>query len=469
MQTSPSPSVPLTHMLTGALLIAVTVLVAIREWVHTPALDPITFALWVVLVAALCVMVKPGRRAFVVAAVVLTGLLVWQVPDWQAVVVRALVSGTFIAAFFTALATLRSAAEPSPEIREAGSFLARQPPGRRYLALTLGGTGFALLLNYGSIALLGSLATAAAREEPDEEIRNHRRRRMLLAIQRGFVTSLPWSPLSFSIAITTALIPGGSWAGVFVPAFISAALMTLLGWGLDTVMKPKLKRPAPPRGAPDNHWEKLKPLAWLLGVLVVSVLVLGWITGLRIIALVLVIVPVMALVWTWMQTRSGGLPMRTRLFDYAFREMPGYKSEVLLLMMAGYIGTVGAPLLAPLVKASGFHPEDLPTWLVLVGLVWIVPLLGQFAMNPILAVSLIAPLLPSPDVLGIPPAAIVLAIVSGWALGGISSPFTATTLLTGAFGGVSARQVGVGWNGAYMLALLAVIPVWVLAYAFLFA
>ncbi len=468
MQTSPDPDIPLTHKLTGVLLIAVTALVAIREWGHTALLAPLTFTLWAVLVGVLFIMVRPGRKGFVIAAAVLTVLLVLRVLDWQEVVTRAMISGTFIAAFFAALATLRSAAEPSPEIREAGSFLARQPPGRRYLALTLGGTAFALLLNYGSIALLGSLATAAAREEPDAEIRGHRRRRMLLAIQRGFITSLPWSPLSFSVAITTALIPGATWAGVALPALGTAVLMTFLGWGIDTLFKPRLTTPPPPRGAPDNDWSKLRPLAWLLGILVTSTAVLGWLTGLRIIALVLVIVPVMALVWAAMQARQGGLPVRTRLRDYAFREMPAYKSEVLLLMMAGYIGTVGAPLLAPLVKASGFHPEDLPTWLVLVGLVWIIPLLGQAAMNPILAVTLIAPLLPTAAELGISPAALVTAITAGWALGGISSPFTATTLLTGNFGGVSARHVGVIWNGAYMLVLLVVVPVWVLAYAYLF-
>ncbi|KAA8614103.1 hypothetical protein [Salipiger aestuarii] len=469
MTTLPqSAPTPVLHKLIGLLLIAVTALVTLREWGHTSLADPLTFALWTVLVAVLFPTVRPGRKGFVVVAVALTAMLIWRVPDWQEIVAQAMVSGTFIAAFFTALATLRSAAEPSPEIREAGSFLARQPPGRRYLALTLGGTAFALLLNYGSITLLGSLATAAAREEPDAEIRGHRRRRMLLAIQRGFVTSLPWSPLGFSVAITTALIPGATWAGIILPALGTALLMAFVGWGIDTLFKPRLTTTPPPRGRPDNNWAKLKPLAWLLAILVVSTAVLGWLTGLRIIALVLVIAPVMALAWTVMQVRQGRLPLRIRLRDYAFREMPAYRSEVLLLTMAGYIGTVGAPLLAPLVKASGFHPEDLPTWVVLVGLVWIIPLLGQFAMNPIIVVTLIAPLLPSTAELGISPAALVTAITAGWALGGVSSPFTATTLLIGAFGDVSARHVGVIWNGAYMLVLLAAVPLWVLAYAYLF-
>lgn len=466
-ERGPAMTAPLLHRLTGILLISVTALVAVREWGRTDALDPLAYLLWVILVGALFLQVKPGRKGFVYVALALTAALITKGGDWRGTITAAMHSGTFIAAFFTALATLRAAAEPSEAIRAGGSFLSRQPPGKRYLALTLGGTAFALLLNYGSIALLGSLATAAAHEEPDEEIRNHRRRRMLLAIQRGFVVSLPWSPLSFSVAISTALIPGASWGGVVVPCFITAVIMTLLGWGLDTLFKPRLSHPLPPRGKPEGSWALMLPLLALLAILATSVVLLGAITGIRVVGLVLVIVPIMAFVWTWLQARDGGTPLGERLRDYTFRDMPGYRSEVLLLMMAGYIGTVGAPLLAPLVKASGFHPEDLPHWLVLAGLIWVIPLCGQFAMNPILAVTLIAPLLPTPAELGVSPAVLVSAICAGWALGGISSPFTATTLLIGSFGNVSARHVGLRWNGTYMLVCLVALPLWVLAYAYL--
>ncbi|XCC95065.1 hypothetical protein PVT71_01290 [Salipiger sp. H15] len=443
-------------------MVVITGIVIVQEWHLTGALDWLVVPAVTLLVGVLTLQVAAGRRLFVVAAVLLGLALVWRVEDWQTVLVKAFQSAAFIAAFFAALATLRSAAQQADSIRAAGNFLALQPPGRRYLALTLGGQAFSLLLNYGAIALLGSLATAAAKDEPDAEIRSHRTRRMLLAIQRGFVASLPWSPMSFSVAITTALIPGTSWGSVVLPALGTSALITLTGWALDTIFKPRLSQPVAPRAAPDGSWALMAPLLVLLGLLGVSVLVLQSLTGLRIIAIVLLIVPLMATVWVLMQARDGGAPLRERAAGFAFRELPSYRGEVTLLMMAGFIGTVGAPLLAPLVKASGFHPEDLPPALVLVGLVWIIPLLGQLGMNPILAVTLIAPLVPPAELLGVTPEVVVVAITAGWALGGISSPFTATTLLIGSFGNVSARHVGLRWNGSYMLALLLLLPAWVL-------
>lgn len=455
----------LMNRLAGGLLVLVTFLVMLEEWVGLHGAAPILFIAVLSVTCILTTQVARGRQAFAAVAVALTIALILRGPGWQEVLLRALHSGAFITAFFCALATLRSAAEPAPQIRAGGTFLAKQPPGRRYLALTLGGTAFALLLNYGAIALLGSLATAAAAEEPDLEIREHRRRRMLLAIQRGFTASLPWSPLSFAVAISVALVPGASWGGMLIPALGTALIMTLIGWSLDSIFKPRLSHPAPARKKPEGSWSLMLPLLALLAILVTGTLGLSALTGIRIIGIVLLLVPVMALIWVWLQSRSGGEPLGARVSRFAFVELPSYRGEVVLLVMAGYIGTVGAPLFEPLVRATGFHPETLPPWIVLTGLIWLIPLAGQIGMNPILAVTLFAPLLPTPAALGVPPSAVVAAITAGWALGGVSSPFTATTLLTGSFGNVSARHVGLRWNGGYMLVALVALPVWINLYA----
>ena len=87
-------------------------------------------------------------------------------------------------------------------------------------------------------------------------------------------------------------------------------------------------------------------------------------------------------------------------------------------------------------------------------------------MNPILVVTLIAPLVPSAESLGVQPTAVVVAITAGWALSGVTSPFTATTLFIGSFGKVSASHVGVKWNGSYALITASLLSVWVLVFAY---
>ena len=452
----------------GALLAAITLLVIFNEWSVLPQTLVVLPALVLALVAILAVQVRASRKAFVGVAVILTVALGVSDPGWTGAFAQAIGSAAFIAAFFTALSTLRNVAQTSPAIRKAGRFLAAQPPGRRYAALTAGGQMFALLLNYGAIQLLGALAMANASTEPNVEIRNHRIRRMLLAIQRAFVSTLPWSPLSFAVAISTAVIPGASWAQALIPGLITSVLVAGIGWALDTLFKPRLTV-TPTRTAPEGSWALMLPLFILLGLLVVSVGTLFLATGIRVIGLVTVIVPLMALGWLILQNRGAGPEVSTvrRVRDYLIVELPTYRGEIILLMMAGYIGTIGAQLLAPLMVQTGLDLSSVPPWLILVSFVWIIPLAGQIGMNPILAVTLIAPLIPAPEALGVTPTALVVAITAGWALSGASSPFTASTLMISTFGSIPARRVGMVWNGPFTLVCAVVLSVWVVIYGLL--
>jgi len=206
----------------------------------------------------------------------------------------------------------------------------------------------------------------------------------------------------------------------------------------------------------------------LLGILVISVIGLHAITDVRIVGLVVVIVPVISLVWMTIQhwEHAPARSVATRVGDYVLKELPGYREELTLLMMAGYIGTVGSALLGPMMEQAGLDLSVLPPWVILVAFVWLIPLAGQVGMNPILAVTLIAPLIPGAASLGVTPTAIVVALTAGWALSGASSPFTATTLLIGSFAGISALRVGWVWNGVYTLLCGIILSIWVVLYAF---
>jgi hypothetical protein len=451
--------------LTGIVLLFTTAFAIIVEWHGVRGFGWLA-GLGVILFLVIATpRVAWSRRIFVVIAGVLVASAWATRADWLEALEAALRSAAFIAAFFTALTCLRYASSASPAVARCGRFLAEQPPGRRYAALTVGGHLFGLVLNYGAISLLGSLAAANAATEPNPDIRTIRIRRMLLAIQRGFVSTLCWSPLAFASAISTSLIPGATWADAAAPCFGSAVIMAGLGWALDTIFKP------PNRGirfTPQGSWWRITPMLVLLATLVTSVASLHVLTGVRVVGVVMVIVPLIALIWLAMQNRGleTPVPLARHIARY-MDEMAGYRSELVLLMMAGFIGTIGSRLLLPVAMAAGLDLAVLPTWLILVGLVWLIPLTGLAGMNPILSVSLIAPLLPSALAMQTTPSAIVLAITAGWALGGASSPYTATTLLIGLFAKVSAWRVGLKWNGLYTVVAGTALSLWVLLYAML--
>ncbi|MEO1469509.1 MAG: hypothetical protein AAFV86_10650 [Pseudomonadota bacterium] len=521
-----APAVPvvpasLASALAGWLLVLTMAMVVADRWIGGwPGI--VADATVAVAVAILVPAVPWGRRIFVALAGALILAALALAPDPTGVIDAGLASGAFIAAFFTAQACLRSVAARSPAIADCGSYIAHQPPGRRYLALTAGGQLFGIVLGYGALSLLGTLAETAAREEANETRRRIRRRRMLLAIQRGFVSTLPWSPLAFAVAITTALLPGISWSAMVLPCLVSGVVLAGTGWALDSLLKPRV--PGPPAVfEPDaRSWRQaLAPLVVLLALMggaVAGVATLGAVSAP---IAVMIVVPPLALAWIAVQTggdpAAGGAPPRHAAgplagplaaaapvaaavaaaappvatgpppppaaaapagpaswsdrrgamagwaITYVTRELPAYRGELVLLVMAGVIGTIGGRLAAPAIAAGGLDLAVLPAWQVLMILLWAVPVAGQAGMNPILAVSLLAPLLPSAESFGTTPVAVAVAITAGWSISGVTSPFTATTLIIGSFGRVSATHVGLRWNALYTAITGVLLSAWTLA------
>lgn len=447
-------------LLTGVLLTAIANEYAQAAWLGA--------ASSLLAAATVAVAVVRGDRSQRIFALIGLGLVAWSaaaLPGWRAATATALGRGGLVIALFTALTCLRGAAMRSPGIIACGRFLARQPPGRRYVALSIGGHLFGLVLMYGAIALLGSLAAESTRGDPDPRLGAQRTRRMMVAIQRGLASTLCWSPLGFSMIITLAVVPGARWSEAVAWCLISAALLLVGGWALDTAFKPRLKVPPAVRPPETERWlTALRPLLVLLAVVMAGVAALWKLTGVEIIGAVMTVVPLAAILWVALQPPAAG-DSRLRSSGrhvawFVGQELPAYRGQVVLLFMAGFIGSLGAALLVPMARAQGFDLSAVSPMLLLAAMVWVIPLTGQIGMNPILAVSLLVPLLPAPEAMGLSPVPLVVAITGGWALSATTSPFTASVLLAASIGGVSPQRAGIGWNGVYTLVMGSVMTAW---------
>jgi hypothetical protein len=452
--------------LAGFMPAGVVFLMILFEYTGNSTFAFLASVLAVIAVAIFSFGVRASRVMFVLIAIALVLWAALTNTEWMAATALAAQRGAMVMALFTALTAIRNAAISAPAIVECGRFLARQRPGLRYTALTVGGHLFGLILLYGSISLLGTLATESTAREPDPEIRKQRIRRMMIAIQRGFASTLCWSPLGFSMIISVSVVPGASWSAAALPGLVSALMMLMIGWGLDLLYRPQVKRNTHPLET--ERWvTQLRPLLLLLGLVLFGVALLHKVTGVEVIGAVMSLIPLIAILWIAIQqppvgfTRSVNVRQRALLF--VTRELPSYRGEIVLLFMAGFIGSLGAFLLVPLLQAQALDLTTIPPWIIVAVMVWIIPVTGQLGMNPILAVSLLVPILPSPEVMGIPPTAMVVAITAGWALSGATSPFTASVMLAASLGGVSPLRAGLGWNGVYILAAGAALTLWALS------
>ncbi|OCX67220.1 hypothetical protein BFP70_02650 [Thioclava sp. SK-1] len=423
----------------------------------------------VLVLAILAPRATGSGRAFVLIAIglVIYALAMPSAPD--GIIKAALDRASFIIAFFCALATLRHAANLSPAVTRAAVFLSSQPPGRRYNALTIGVQIFALVLNYGAISLLGGMSRSSAMKEPDQEIRDIRLRRMLQAVHRGFAASVCWSPLSFAMVISISIIPGADLRSILLPAIVSAAILVGVGWALDTMFKPRLtggKTAAPPDRAAASDVKSLWPLLGLLAAICLPSFALELVLGLPLSMAVLIVVPSISAIWLFLDgaatQRFAHLSEHAKAF--CFNDLPSFRNEIILLSMAGFIGSLAGALLAPVVAASGLDLSALPVWVILMIPIIVIPVTGQLGMNPILCVSLFGPLLPEPSVIGVAPTAMVLSLTAGWAMSAVTSPFTASVMLIARLGDVKPSQVSFQWNGLFTLAAGAALTVWVMCW-----
>ncbi|MCA0922558.1 hypothetical protein [Pseudooceanicola nanhaiensis] len=429
----------------------------------TPLLADVFFIAVLVLFAP---RVRGSRHVFLAVLILLTGYCLLVLPDPMRVLGPALAQGSFIMAFFCALASLEHVAKRSAAISRAAAFIANQPPGRRYLALGFGTQVFALMLSYGALSLLGTMARRSAEREPVPEVRALRIRRMLQGAQCGFSASLCWSPLAFATVLTSALVPGANINSVVLHGLGSALIIVVAGWLLDRRLKGSLPAGtviAPPDRTAARDVRALWPLLWLLASVAIPAVLLDVIWGIQPARAVLGLVPLIAGCWVMIEARRGArlsdLALRSRSFG--FGDLPGYKGEIVLLSTAGFIGSAAGALLAGAIAAAGVDLGAVPARLLLVLPILLVPLAGQAGLNPILFVSLFAQLLPSPAEMGVTPISLVLALTSGWALTAPTSPFTASVMIISRLGGVTPKEVAFKWNGPFVACAALALAIWV--------
>src|SRR5690606_30980710 len=94
----------------------------------------------------------------------------------------------------------------------------------------------------GVLSLLGlmirqrnSLAAAGG----NDELRQVRERRMLLALLRGFSATPLASPLSIAMAVLLSVLPGLEWVQLLLLGLTTAAILLTFGWVIDRITAPR--------------------------------------------------------------------------------------------------------------------------------------------------------------------------------------------------------------------------------------
>lgn len=386
-----------------------------------------------------------------------------------ALLAKAIGRMSFFPVFVAMLALLRAAAGASDTTARAGALLVRQPPSRRYLALTVGGHIFGILLNIGGLALLLDMTKRANTLEAgfgEARIVAMRERRMTLAVMRGFACIAMWSPLGLALNLLLASMPDLAWLDVAPYGLAGAIVFMALGFVFDRLEFP---RPTRPRSESDDPGgiSALLTLVGHIGALSGLAMVAEVLTDRPFQAILINLVPLYAVGWLLTNAilrRQGRIAAFTlgHLREGGLVRWPHFANEISVFAASGFLGVVLATLAPREALQAAFAAAALPPGVVAAGLTGGIVVLGFVGLNPMISASILAATLASIEVPGLSHAHAVLALAAGWTCVIGVAPLMSSLVMTATLIGRRPLEVGLIWNGRFTIAAVVVAMVAVL-------
>jgi len=384
-------------------------------------------------------------------------LLGWRHGLQIQVLADAMDRAVFMAFFVTSLSFLQSAARSSPLIRRCGEAVVNQPPGRRYTVLTIGGALFGVLLNLGTISLLGTMireGVDAQRHRTEERVSEIRLQRMTLAMMRGFCSIPMWSPITVTLAIILSSLPQISYFDMLPVGIPMTVGYLTIGWVVDRLTYP---RPAPANATQGAPLVVLLPLVGLVVLIPACAFVLAELLGVSMIRALLMALPVMASVWIFVQAKGQQNRLKhvgKALWRVTLPALPTMRSEIAIFACSGFLGIMVVPLvdtqaLGAVITGMGLHEG----W-VLVLSFWAVTICSAIGINPIISITLSVEVLPRLQGLQIEPLSVAIMAVSAWAVIVNFSPYSAAVRISGRIIGHDPVEIGMRWNAIFVTVMV---------------
>ena len=343
---------------------------------------------------------------------------------------------------FAAVMCLQVPALTSPSFRRLGERVVAQPPGRRYLMLAFAGHYLGAVLNLAGLQLVASLL--------DPEMRPPLRRRLTLAVLRGFSAAVMWSPFFVGMGVILTVVPGVSWLQLAPAGLVIGTALVLGAWALDRATRGPRD---PADDAPAAREGDLGRAA--LGVLTVflalaaPVVALSEGAGLSIVIALGLVAPTLSVLWAGLLRRRGAADPAPVLASVTAR-LPGLRNEAALFLAATVFAVGVSHAIQPDALAGSLGLADWPAALRAAALAVTGTLLGGLGVHPVVLAILVGEVL-GPAALGLSPLAVALLLGVVWGMGTQMSPFSATVMHTARMLDVSVFRVAWRWNAPYCL------------------
>ncbi|WP_390217067.1 hypothetical protein [Halobacillus seohaensis] len=286
----------------------------------------------------------------------------------------------------------------------------------------------------------------------------------------GFTSAMLWSPYFASVALVLHQVGGeiSRYIGIGLSvAVIQLGIGNLL---FNSSVKEKLSKKEKPRPTQveveENtsfHLRKIGKLVGMLVTLIISLLVLEYITSISMLMLVSIIAITMPILWGILTFKWRKLLLEWKNYS---RSVSLMDNEITLFLSAGLFGrALTNTTFASYIQTFllGFAEHSLLLFvLIIFGLVLVCAFIGihQIVVIPILAAQV------SASNLGISPEFLALIFIMSWSMTAVLCPLNAINIIVSKCLSRNGLTIGFRWNGTYIMSVVSLVIVVITVYGF---
>ncbi|MCL7942507.1 hypothetical protein [Marinobacter sp. ATCH36] len=356
---------------------------------------------------------------------------------------RAASNAAFYAAFLGSLGMMQCLVRRLEVLQRIHDVLLGGRPALLYPKYAVVSCGIASVLSFGVMNLLcGTLTDTLRQRGITGASRLRWLRSVLISTLRGFALVPLVAPTSVAVAIITREVPTLSWSGLLPYGIGSAVLLVLVGW----VLEHRRFRLVSSEREPLDTWPAGSGRLLLLVVIIfTSMGLLVQTTVLKVSVAAMLTVPVVTFLYMLWSDRSPAMSVRE-----AADNMVGMSNEMSIFASSAGLG-VALVAVIPADVLAGMASGEMGVLLLAVCGLLMMPMLSAIGIIPITVLSVQAGLMPQLVAEGVNPLPIAVALVIGFSLAMMLSPFGPAVMLLSRFGQVSRWVVAFGWNGLFVL------------------
>lgn len=297
---------------------------------------------------------------------------------------------------------------------------------------------------------------------------------MSSAISRGFATCAIWAPTTAAVAVVVQLSGVNWWR--FAPLGILCGMISgIIGYAMNNFKehgsgtpeqvwtedaKDLIEQPSEAHSAGSSKLNKIAELGAFSVILIVAIAGISVITGIQTVIVVSVAALIFPFLWMGVIGRFSVLIHEIKTFYFRNR-LTKLSNEIVLFVGAGMfaesisfskLGNYIPMALSKLVGDSAF--------MLAVVVIFGIVVLSGIGVHPIIPITIIGGTIQASD-FGVTSTYMALLLGISWSMGITLSPTSATVITLSGVSSRSPIQVGLEWNGLYVLVTSGVLIIFV--------